>query len=97
MRQAQKYDSSDVQGEGSYVVMWRRTHKQAKEQRDAATIDDARLEEMLAEAVVDWNWTDASGVALTLPAADPAVFDDMPENELAFLLRVFLGQIDVKN
>ncbi len=97
MRIPKQYDSESVQGPGSYVVMWRRTHKQAKEQRTEDGITDEKLEAMLAEAIVDWNWTDENGRPLPLPKEDHTVFEDMPENELAFLLRVFLGQIDAKN
>lgn len=96
MRVAKRYDSSDVQGPDSYVVMWRRTHGQAKAQRDSQVNDDT-LEQMIANAVVEWNWTDAEGTPLPLPKDDPAVIEDMPENELALLLHVFLGAIDVKN
>jgi len=77
--------------------MWRRTHKQAKQQRDEGNPSDELLEQMITEAVVEWNWTDDAGDPLPLPKNDPDVLDDMPENELSFLLRVFLGAIDVKN
>lgn len=114
MRRPKRYDSSAEQGAGSYVVMWQRTHRQAREQRamllrngelrerqikkldrDKKPEDDSLLlEQQIIEAIVEWNWTDAAGERLPLPKDDPEVLEDLHDNELAFLMRAFLGNVD---
>ena len=48
--------------------------------------NDAFTRELLMANVVAWNWVDDAGQPLPLPSADPAVIEDLTEEEVTFLV-----------
>jgi hypothetical protein len=88
MRQYNRIDASEVQGEGAYVVLRPPTWAAAKAflNNSAGGDDNARglamMEALLPLCVAEWNWTDESGAPLALPA----VVDALTMNEVMFLV-----------
>jgi len=89
----EKVESTEVQGEGTYIVVRKLTHGEAKAfdrefAKNAAAKNVAPLEDLIIEHLIEWNWSDAEGVPLPLPREDPTVLDRLLEPELLFLLDV---------
>ena len=101
-RQAtRKVKSDSVQGSGSYVIVRKITWEQQKEldeqrlgmQQDASEMTReqrealyANMEDLLANQIAEWNWTDEKDKPLPLPSEDPSVWDDMTDDEMSFLM-----------
>lgn len=92
-----RVETTDLQGEGSYVVLrspkWgllRKAQKQAASSGDAAA-GMTFADELLVKSVLDWNWTDDDGQPLALPKDAPAVLDDLDSDEVAFLIEKITG------
>lgn len=104
-----RVDSSEVRGEGSFVVLrqpkWKlmlRGLKAFNAAGGAERQEDATLEMMdvlLPQMVAEWNWTDEAGEVMATPAVDPAVWDDLEIAEVFFLINQAapLIEIDRKN
>jgi hypothetical protein len=61
---------------------------------EGLTINTAYLEDndkftgqLLRENVLEWNWVDFDGNPLRLPKDDPAVIDQLTDDEVEFLVR----------
>lgn len=52
--------------------------------------------ESLARRVVDWSWTDDMGNPLPAPAGNPAAFETLTDDELAYLMKVSQGETDAQ-
>lgn len=89
-RQLKRVDSSEVQGEGSYVVLKPPRWGDIKQLRKLSDDDPesvATAEKVIADAVVEWNWADDAGQPLPLPSATPDVLDDLWATEVTWLLK----------
>lgn len=91
-----RYDTEEVQGEGSFVVLSSMKVKEvralrlASKQAKAAGEDDgdAAFEgglKILADHIVDWDWVDDGDKPLPLPKDDPNVVDELTNDEADFL------------
>lgn len=100
-RVQKRFDTKEVQGEGSYVIL---TSLRVKERRDFIkknkTDDDfSALEwgvELLTKHVIEWNWVGDSGDLLPLPKDEPQVMDYMTDEESEFLANLLVNS-DPKN
>lgn len=88
-----RLDSSEVQGDGSYVVFRRLEVGLVKEIRsnpNGKTNLELNMDSILA-CVVDWNWVDDEGTPLPLPNEDPTVLDKLFFSETDFLIDAIWG------
>lgn len=105
-----KVDSSEVQGEGSYVVLrrpkWKAMRKEgmgafqaAGGEGNASEAGLAMMDALLPSMIVDWNWTDDDDNPLPLPSTDRSVLDDLEMEEALWLVERItpLVKIDRKN
>jgi hypothetical protein len=94
-----KIDSSEVQGEGSWVKLSKLTVREINES-DEQLADKGNIPyslEMLREHVIEWNWTDEKGVALPQPTEDGAI-DDLTDDEFQFRCSALVGrESELKN
>lgn len=91
-----RVDASAVQGDGAYVVLRKLTLGEIKALRVATGGDSDKIaltEDMVREHLVEWNWADDNGVPLPQPT-DPAVFDNVTDDELTFLAQAIAGSVD---
>ena len=94
----------NLQGPGSFVEFKRFTYGESKAIREAAAAhaDDENWQQeeslrVLAEHLIAWNWVDDDGNALPLPKDDPAVLDQLTDEEVKFLIGLFGDKTDAKN
>jgi len=105
-----RVDSSEVQGEGSFVVLrkpkWKGMRREGMSAFQAAGGEDkageaglAMMDALLPGMIMDWNWTDEDGNPLPLPSKDPTVLDDLEIDEALWLVGQIgpLVKIDRKN
>ena len=99
-----RVDSTEVQGEGSYVELRRPKGRDIKAamRKDAETADaealakyDASLE-LLRGHVMGWNWVDDDGEPLPQPQDGPDVFDDLTIQEIQFLTEHLVEAVESK-
>ena len=98
----ERVDSASVQGEGSYVVLKKMTHGEVKafnrEMAAAAKSENEMpLQIIMLTQVVEWNWSDAEGVAFPLPKDDPSLLERLTEAELLFLTQSIMGISSAKS
>lgn len=75
-----RVDSSQVQGEGSWVEMSYITYGEfQKVLKDVSAYDN-----LLKEHVLDWNWVDSDGAPITAPPSE--CMDSLFAHEREFLL-----------
>lgn len=53
--------------------------------------NDAYTRKLLMENVVAWDWVNDDGEKLPLPSANPAVIEDLTEEEVTFLTKAIQG------
>ena len=99
-----KFDSKEVQGEGSFVVLRNLNWADLRElmQPAGAGADaNAIATELMPRLVWDWDWVDDEDNALPNPQADPHIFDLLTVEEINFLsdkLQTIAGKLnDTKN
>jgi hypothetical protein len=104
-----RLDSSEVQGEGSFVVLRKPNWKAMRSalgafqaaggEAEQATAGLAMMDAMLPGMIVDWNWTDEAGDLLPLPSADPEAIGDLEPAEAIWLVQQAseLVNLDRKN
>lgn len=94
MRQSKTFviDSSEVQGEGSFVkvtsnIKWKEVRTFQKMSTDErGDVDNLMLGmRTIAGMIIDWNWTDEEGNPLPVPAKDPDILDDLTQEEMTWL------------
>lgn len=105
-RPLKKLDSAVVQGAGSYVairpLLWQEMRtiqkkwspSKSDQTEDAATAaadEDANTTQVLADVVMEWNWTDNEGKALPLPRTDKAILQRLTTDEVRFLIEAIIG------
>jgi len=105
-RQAvRKIDSTEVQGDGSWVRMRKpkgRDIKEAMKKNEAQGEDAGGLEayadsmDLLRTHVLEWNWVDDDDKPLPHPQ-DADVFDELTIGEIQFLTEHLTGNPDAKN
>jgi len=95
-----RLDSSEVQGEGSFVVV---RAQSVREMRDLTKSDAYRKLVTATDAVdsqiamfdlapdtlkriLEWNWVDDDDEPLPLPKDDPEIFDKLTQQEFEFLV-----------
>lgn len=87
-----RYESDEVQGEGSFVTMRKPSWgmmRRATAEMDGKTEAEAGLammSELLPGLITAWNWTDVDGELLPLPKDHPEVIDDLEVEEAMFLV-----------
>jgi len=88
-----RIDSSKVQGEGSYVIIASPTFGELRELSIPVDLEKRSQEEqfdfskqMLSLSIVEWNWVDDEGNPLALPKDDISTLENMPFQELTFLI-----------
>ena len=102
-----RVETTEVQGEGAYVVVrvptWgeQKAFRRRAEENEAQgkKVDEALVEETLIERVIAWNWSDENDVPLPLPKDDPSVLDRLTDEELTAITRAIFGTTgsDAKN
>lgn len=99
-RTLRRVDTTEVQGEGSFVVVQRMTWgvmKNLLPEADKLTQREVAVK-LIPQLVIDWNWVDDDGKELPKPKDNPEVFDQVNDEELEFLLRCLdFEQADTKN
>ncbi|MDZ4768354.1 MAG: hypothetical protein SGJ24_04435 [Chloroflexota bacterium] len=91
-----RIDTTDLQGEGSFVIVRPFTYGRIRDLQATAgnlSADEvAALDERtIIDGVQEWNWADEAGKALPLPAADASVVRSLTVNEFNFLSRVIIA------
>ena len=97
-----RYDATEVQGEGAYVVVRTTSYGQQKNfVRNSESMTDYEkqlaIEAMIVENVIEWNWVNDDGEPLPLPKNDPGIMEELTANEVVFLGEAIAGQADLKN
>lgn len=99
-RVQKRFDTKEVQGEGSYVILSSlRVSERRRYAKDAEEEGFSALEwsiDLLTKHVVEWNWVDEDDNPLPLPKDDPKVIDDLTDPE-AELLATLLMNPSAKN
>ena len=101
-KRIQKFPSTEVQGEGSWVLAARITVAEIRENRKASKKKAADLFELTVNAlkshIYEWNWVDDNSEPLPQPKDDPSVIDGLAEFETVFLSKCISGsEADAKN
>lgn len=100
-RNIRRVDSTEVQGEGSWVEIrkatWGETKRMgaevaAHEGDQAAQV--ALSERLIVEHVLGWSWVGDDGIPLPLPSTAPEVLDLLTGEEVAFLAGAINGSED---
>lgn len=102
------YDSTEVQGEGSWIKVRLVTHGEQKQILKEyggvagksvsdigveATMEmSAANDRLVASKIFDWNWVDDEGDPLPLPKDDPTVIDQLTEFEHSFIASAMRGE-----
>ncbi len=96
-----KYETDEVQGEGSYVVLSALKVKEIRALRQKGKDDETDAFEggleILAKHVVDWNWVDDDGKPLDLPKDNSDVIDELTNEEAELLSELLIGDKEAKN
>jgi len=88
LTQTRRIQTDAVQGEGSYVDATSPKVGEIRRVQRAPKGEDYEITlELLVRHIIGWNWEDESGNALPLPKDDPAVIDELTNDELVYLLR----------
>ena len=89
-----RYETEEVQGEGSYVVLSslkvgevRKLRKQSDGEGDEVL---AGLK-MLSTHILEWNWVDDNDKDLPLPKGKIAVMDELTNEEVELLSELLIG------
>jgi hypothetical protein len=102
------FDSTEVQGEGSWIKVRMITHGQGKmfqraysdilgmKGEDISTERRAEFQQasddLVVEMVFEWNWVDDDDNPLPLPKDDPTVVDLLTELEHKFIGQALQGE-----
>lgn len=96
-----RYETDEIQGEGSFVkvsgVKIREIRKIKKLSDDPDYDQFEGGLEMVANHILDWNWIDDEGEPLPLPKDDPAVVDELTNQETEYLAELLIGSVASKN
>lgn len=95
-KKVKKYDSINVQGEGSFVKFSVMSLGEMRNLEDEIE-DEGNIEysiRKIKEHFVEWNWADEEGEPLPSPTEDDDVLDDLTGEEFNFLCRCVVGSED---
>lgn len=104
-----RIDSSEVQGDGSFVVLrkpnWKAMRQalgafqEAGGEENSGQAGLAMMDALLPSMITAWNWTDDEDEPLALPSKDRTVLDELEPAEALWLVQAASGlvQIDRKN
>lgn len=91
-------DSTDIQGEGTWVEFKRMTYGESKRFAALQGVNGMVLEEqfslidsILQSHIAGWNWTDEHGKPLPCPSDDAAVIDNLTNEEMTWLTEQLVG------
>ena len=94
-KSVKKHDTSEVQGEDSYVLLSGVKVREIRKVRKLAKTEDFDEFEggisLLAGHIVGWNWVDDEGKLLPVPKDHPEVVDELTNEESVFLTNLMLG------
>ena len=106
------FDSTEVQGEGSWAKVRLVTHGEqkqitkeygglaGKEIKDIGVDNLMELQRandaLLTRNIIEWNWVDDDDISLPIPSADPDVLDRLTELEHQFLASTLKGDAERK-
>lgn len=104
-KRQRRIESDEVQGEGSYVIITSPTFEDLKEMKVPPDLESQDADEqmdfskkILANSITEWNWVGDDDKLLTIPTEDPEVLNDLPFQELMFLINTMqLGALSDKN
>lgn len=91
-----RFETEDLQGEDSYVVITGLKVKEVKALRKLDSDDDDfdAFEgglNFIRQHVLDWNWVDDLGEPLPTPKEDPDVVYELTNEESEFLANIISG------
>ena len=96
-----RFETDEVQGEGSYVVISGvkvREIREARSKTDDPNYDDMEFGlSMLTDHILEWNWVDDLGNPLPLPSERPEVIDELTTEESEYLAELLVGSEAAKN
>ena len=89
-----KVETSEVQGEGSYVMVSRPSVREIRgimkvDGDNAATFDVGV--KTLGNHIREWDWVDDDGKPFLIPSEDDSVIDQLTIKELQVLFNALLG------
>lgn len=89
-----RFETDEVQGEGSYVVLTSLKVKEVRWLRQQSKDKDFDAFEgglkLLVQHILKWNWVDDHGEALPLPSVDPSVVDNLTNDEADYLSELLI-------
>jgi len=89
-------DSSEVQGEGSYVKFCRLTYGEMRPLLERT--ETLLTTDLLAASIVEWNWVDDNGDPLPIPNSDPDVMKTvLVHEEINWLTSAYTRAADKAN
>ena len=95
-----RYETEEVQGEGSFVVLsslkvgeTRKLRKQAASEDSDEVLAGLKL---LSAHIVDWNWVDDNEDPLPLPEGKIAIMDELTNEEVEVLSSLLIGANEKK-
>lgn len=100
IKRVYRADTSDIQGEGSYVEFKSPKVYEIRAVQSAETGKDYDLLlAMVRNNIVDWNWSDEDDEPLPLPGSDMGAVGDLMADEVVYLvwLLVSAKAADLKN
>ena len=97
-----RYESDEIQGEGSWVRIGTLTVEEMRESRkDVKKKDHDPFElgvKVIANHVFEWNWVDDNGEPMPQVPECPEIVDKLTDDEIGFLaLRIQGTDTEVKN
>lgn len=100
-QRVKRFDSTEVQGEGSFVTCSSTTLGEQREigrrQKDGEDMGLVGLD-VLRTHILQWNWVDDDGEPMPQVSTDPDILDELTDAELEFLMACIGGaNVDLKN
>ena len=92
-----RFDSTRVQGEGSFVEVLSMTVGEQRTARKVAADKGDMFElgiKIMKEHVVSWNWVDDDGKPFAQPKDQPNVVLELTDDEVSFLTDCIRGSTD---
>lgn len=102
-RNTKRLNTTNVQGEGSWVEIRQVTFGESKriraELKAAEGDEDAQIaltQKLLVDHVINWSWVGDDNQPLPLPKVDSSVIDLLTADEIAALSEAINGETDPK-
>jgi len=97
-----KIDTSEMQGEGSHIIITAVKVKEIRLMRTASQEDpdfdsfQAGLD-LIQQHIKSWNWVDDEETPLAQPSDDPSVIEELTTAEVSYLADLLTDEGDSKN